>query len=133
MGEVNEKRNILKKGAKSADTGGKAPVAEGKEEDVMDNRKVVVVSKDVPEEVQSLVTDLCIGVDNLDDVITNSKTVKDKLDKQFNGEWNVIMGRNFAGCCSIAKGFFLQMKIGSMLILVFKSAAIAKAPRKSQN
>lgn len=99
------------------------------EEDLLKEMKIVVNSKDISEDVQAEVADICLSVKNIKDPLEHgklSKKIKERLDKKFDKGWNVIIGEKFTGSCSIAKKNFLEISISDVRILVFKSSALRK-------
>ncbi|KAI5186015.1 dynein light chain LC8-type [Nematocida homosporus] len=101
-------------------------------EDVLSDKKIEVITKDIPEDVQSEVADICMNADDLTNVKKYSKKIKDLLDRKFGSGWNVIMGESFSGSCSVAEKSFLQIKISNIMILVFKSSKLVKGSDSSK-
>lgn len=99
------------------DSSGKDPMAE---------KRVAIIKKDVPDDVQAEIIDMCMAAKDLQDTRKHSSKIKEALDRKFGGEWNVIMGESFAGQCAVAPGAFFQAKIADTIILVFKSSAFVK-------
>ncbi|OAG29058.1 dynein light chain 4, axonemal [Nematocida displodere] len=98
--------------------------------DELQDKKIEVLIKDVPEDVQTEVADICMAAPNIGDYRKYSKLIRDTLDSKFGKGWNVIMGESFAGSCSVAKNGILQIRITGTLILVFKSCSIIKESTK---
>ncbi|KAI5171183.1 dynein axonemal light chain 4 [Nematocida sp. LUAm3] len=94
--------------------------------DILQEKKIEVIAKDINEEIRVEVADLCLSAKDITDVKNESRRIKDSLDKKFDGGWNVIMGESFSGSCTVADQCFLQLKISGILILVFKSMHIVK-------
>lgn len=84
-------------------------------------RAVDVKTKDMPDNIFDFVVERCQAFKDLNDVTANSDSLKTALDASFNKNWNVIMGKYFAGTCTVEKGYFLQMAVGDLLVLVFRS------------
>lgn len=49
------------------------------------------------------------------------KYIKCKMEEQFGRSWNVFVGEHFCGVCSYEEDTLVQVKIGFMMILVFKT------------
>lgn len=99
-----------------------------KEDDLFTKKKIHVDRKEIPEDVQSMVADICLGIgdiDNPEKYLDVAVKIKGQLDKKFQAGWNVIIGSNFVGACSIAKNNLLEITISEVRILVFKSSAHA--------
>jgi hypothetical protein len=101
-------------------------------EDVLNKLKIEVLTKDIPEDVQAEVADICMGADDIAQTKKYAKKIKDALDKKYGEGWNVIMGEDFAGSCSVAENSLLQIKISGILVLVFKSCVVVKVPPPSK-
>jgi len=93
---------------------------EGKE-DVLTKKKIEVITKEISEDIQAEVADICMSADDITDTKKYSKKIKTVLDAKYGKGWNVIMGEDFAGNCSIAENSLLQIKISGILVLIFKS------------
>ncbi|KAI5190841.1 dynein light chain LC8-type [Nematocida minor] len=104
----------------------KKNMPEKKEEDLFAEKKITVNKKEIPENIQAEVADMCLNAEDIKnpekyaDIATK---LKKKLDKKFGDGWNVIIGDNFSGSCSVAKNNFLEISIANVRVLVFKSSA----------
>lgn len=93
-----------------------------KDKSILADRKIEVIGKDVPEDVRSAVADLCVEIKDLKEFKKNAKKIRDMLERKFDKGWNVIVGESFSGNCTIAEGHYLEICIGDVFILVFKSS-----------
>lgn len=101
-----------------------------KEDDLFAKKKIHVDRKEISEDVQAEVADICLAIQNINNPEKYGDVamqIKKSLDKKFEGGWNVIIGDNFAGSCSIAKNNLLEISISNVRILVFKSRANASS------
>jgi len=99
-------------------------------EDVLSKKKIEVLTKNISEDIQADVADICMGADDITNVKKYTKMIKGALDKKYGAGWNVIMGEDFSGSCTVAENSLLQLRISGILILVFKSFSVIKSGTK---
>ncbi|KAI5189040.1 dynein light chain LC8-type [Nematocida sp. AWRm77] len=102
------------------------------EKDILSEKKLEILTKDISEDIRAEVADICMKESNMKDIKKCAKKIKDTLDTNYGAGWNVIMGEDFTGCCSIVDHSFLELKVSGILILVFKSAQVLKGPSKPE-
>ncbi|KAI5159288.1 dynein light chain LC8-type [Nematocida ausubeli] len=97
--------------------------SEDGEKGILDNMKLTVIHKDIQEDVQAFVADACLSYKEIVPEVYGklAKGLKDSLDSKFKPGWNVIVGENYTGSCSVAKNHFLEISICNIRVLVFKS------------
>lgn len=103
-----------------------------KETDVLSEKKLEFITKDISEDIQAEVADICTRGSNLKDPKKCAASIKDTLDRKYGGGWNVIVGEDFTGSCCVAEHSLLQMKVSGILILVFKSCIVIKEKAKPE-
>ncbi|KAI5154179.1 dynein light chain LC8-type [Nematocida parisii] len=110
---------------KSAEKSQKGEKAKDSEDILMD-MKIVVNNKDISENIQADVADMCLSFKDFKNPADHAKLaakIKKSLDSKYTKGWNVIVGESFTGSCSIAKNHFLEISIANIRVLVFKSNA----------
>jgi len=86
------------------------------------DRKVVVASADMPEEMQQDAIDYAMkALDNSDVYKDMAFHLKREFDKKYNPTWHCIVGKNFGSYVSHETGNGIYFYIGQRAILLFKA------------
>ncbi|KAL5809233.1 hypothetical protein ACOSQ3_029924 [Xanthoceras sorbifolium] len=85
--------------------------------------KAVVRETDMPEELQSHVTELAyqaLDLHEVSDCQSIARYIKQKFDEVYGPAWHCVVGKDFGSCITHLCGSFIFFRVEMMEFLVFK-------------
>ena len=88
----------------------------------MAEKKIVIKSNDMADDMQQAATDLAItALDKFQVEKDVAGFIKKEFDKRYNPTWHCVVGRNFGSYVTHETKHFVYFYVGQVAVLLFKS------------